>query len=174
MSVFTLFAVLKDIRLIHAVAWVALLATILLAPVMALLQLAKRQQKYAYQRLTRTNIYFAVFISILICTGIVIAADGPQELLACCIALMIWLPSQFAINSYYTKISIHAALTAGCGTVLLTLGILDTWLLKVLMLLIILATGWARHKTRNHTFEQVALGWMVAAASVLIAFPLVL
>lgn len=173
-SVVTLLIVLQELEPLRAVAWVALLAAILLIPVMILLQIARRQEKYAWQRLTRTNIYLAVLLSVLICIGIIIAVDGPPRLLACFVALLIWLPLQFAINTYYTKISIHAAITAGCGTALLMLGVLDTWALKLLVLVIILATGWARHKTRNHTFQQISLGWLAAAIAVLIAFPLVL
>jgi hypothetical protein len=173
-SMVTLFAVLRDLEVAQAIGWVAGMTAILLIPVMVMLQIVRRRQKYAYQRLTRTNLYALVLGSVFVCIGIILLADGPRVLLACFVGLLIWLPVQFAINTYYTKISIHAAITAGCATALTWLGVLDTGWLVALAVAIVIVTGWARHKTYNHTFQQIVLGWTVSILAVLIAFPLVL
>lgn len=173
-SVITLLIVLGELEPLQALAWVTALTVILLVPVMTLLHLARRQERYAWQRLTRTHLYVAVIISVLLCMVMIMVMNGPSRLLACYTALLIWLPVQFGINTYYTKISVHAAVTAGCGTGLLMFGVLDTWIMQALMLIIILATGWARHQTRNHTLLQIVLGWLVSSVAVVIAFTLVL
>jgi hypothetical protein len=173
-SVITLFVVLQDLRFAQAMAWVILLSSVLILPGLLLIQWGKRRQRYVYQRTSRTNLYLAFEASVLACIVLIVAGDGPRRLLACFVALLIWLPMQLIVNTYYTKISVHAAVTAACGTGLLLFGILDTWLFKLLVLVIILATGWARHKTRNHTVQQIILGWLVGASAVLIAFPRVL
>lgn len=173
-SMVTLFVVLRDLSLTEAGAWVLTLSAILILPLVALTQYSQRQERYLYQRASRTPLYIVFEVSVLVCILLILVADGPRRLVACFLALLIWMPAQFLINTFYTKISVHAAVTAACGTGLLWFGTLDTWLLRGLVLLGVLATGWARHQTRNHTLQQITLGWVVGAGAVLIAFPLVL
>jgi hypothetical protein len=173
-SVITLFIVLQDLSFQQAAMWVMGLSAILILPLIVLTKYSQRKERYLYQRTSRTPLFIAFEISVLVCIALILAADGPRRLLACFVALLIWMPAQLLVNSLYTKISVHAAVTAACAMGLLLFGTLDTWLLKGMVLLAILATGWARHKTKNHTWQQVVAGWFVGAGAVLVAFPLIL
>ncbi len=173
-SILTLLVVLRDVPLLRAVGWVGLLSAVLIVPLLLLTQWGKRRERYTYQRVARTPLYVSFVLSVLVCLFLIQVLDGPSRLVACFLALLIWLPVQLLINTFYTKISVHAAVTAACSTGLLWFGELDSWLLRGLVLLAVLLTGWARHRTKNHTLQQIGLGWLVGAGAVLVAFPLVL
>lgn len=173
-SVITLALVLQKLAWQAAILWVSILSAILIIPGVTLIQLGHRRQRYVYQRASRTPLYLTFGASIAVCIGLILLANGPHYLLACFVALLIWLPIQLAINHFYTKISVHSAVIAACVVGLLWLGHLPTWPQRGLALLAVIATGWARYITQNHTIEQVLLGWMVGIVAVLSAFALVL
>ena len=95
-------------------------------------------------------------------------------LIASLTALAVWLPFQLVINTFVTKVSAHTAVMAGCYSGLLFLGRLDSWELRIGVLLLVLAVVWARVVTKNHTATQVIMGLVVGVLPVLVVFPLML
>ncbi len=88
--------------------------------------------------------------------------------------LAVWVPLQWAINTWVTKISGHAAVATGCFAALVVLGKAGTPLIEAVLLVLVIVTVWARVVTRNHTVPQVILGVLVGVLPVLLVFPLVL
>ena len=170
-SFVTLMGVLENLRLLEALRWVALLLSILIIPALVLIYRARQRGKYTYQREMRTPIYIVGWFSVLVCFAIIYLANGPERLMACFAALTVWLPLQMGINGYFTKISTHTGVTAGCVTGLLLFGVLDIPLLQMMALLVVVLTAWARHKTRNHSWQQIIMGWVIASGTVLATFP---
>ncbi|MCA0453828.1 MAG: hypothetical protein LCI00_07640 [Chloroflexi bacterium] len=170
----TLLAILNEMSFAEILGWAVLILGILLIPNVILQLILQRQGRFIYQRDTRKPLYIVGWLSVLICLVILIILNAPRVLVACLIALLVWIPAQLIINQVLTKISIHTAVISGCLTGLLVLGKLDTPLLKVLSVIILILTAWARMETKNHTLPQVALGALVGSLPVLIVFPLVL
>jgi len=173
-SIPTLAAVLADLSFGEAFFWMAMVVAILILPLVVTTTLLRRQNRYVYQRATRTPIYLTFWVSLLICIGVLTALSAPMTLLAGILALTLWIPLQLLINTYVTKVSTHAAVASGCMTGLLLLGKLNHPLLVLSALAVVGLTLWARVTTRNHTVEQVVMGTLTGATSVLIVFPLIL
>ena len=170
----TLAAVLADQPWAAALGWLLLVVVILLPPLIVMGVWLKRRERYLYQRTSRTPIYVMFWISLLLCLTALVRLNAPMTLIACIVALALWLPLQLAINTYVTKVSTHAAVAAACMMGLFLLGRLDHPLLMVLAVAAVLLTLWARVITRNHTLQQVVMGTLTGILPVLIVFPLVL
>lgn len=170
----TLVLVLSDSPFAEAVGWTMLVAAMVTMPGLITIALLRKRQKHVYQRQTRGPVYLVIWLSVIGCLVVIWKGQGPTALQICMAALIVWLPVQLAINTYFTKISTHVAVVAGCATGLLLLGKLDTLFLQLIALLIIGSTIWARVTTRNHTVTQVLLGLVVGIGSVLAVFPLLL
>lgn len=170
----TLFAVLSELRWQDAFLWSGLVLILVLAPGISLILYLRTQDRWVYQRQTRGPIYAVVWASVLFCLVVLLLLDAPDVLAACITTLCIWVPLQWLINHYVTKISTHMAVIGGCGTALWWLGILDTPILQIAVVLIALITMWSRIETKNHTPAQVVLGFIVGSGSVLVAFPVLL
>lgn len=168
----TLALILSDLPLLDAILWTVLVAGIVTVPGLITIALLKRQDRYVYQRQTRCPVYIVAWLSVVTCSVVIWLLDGPVTLRICVATLAVWLPVQLLINTYYTKISTHVAVAVGCATGLWMLEKLNTLFLQVTVLVIVLLTIWARVTTRNHTVQQVILGLMVGAGSVLVVFPL--
>lgn len=173
-SVVTLAIVLSDLGWREAAVWVLALSTLLITPGVILIQVGRRQGRYVYQRASRTPLYITFGASLLACIGLIVWQEGPRYLLACFVALWVWLPLQLAINHYYTKISVHAAVIMACSWGVVWLGHVPSGPARLGLLLVVLATGWARYTTRNHSLLQILLGYVVGLGSVTLAFVLVL
>lgn len=170
----TLAAVLAGLPLWEALRWLMLVMILLLTPLIIMGAILKRQERYLYQRKTRTPIYLTFWVSLLICLVILATLSAPVRLVACIVALVLWLPLQLVINTYITKVSTHSAVVAGCMTGLLLLGRLNHPLLLLLALAAVILTLWARVVTRNHTPQQVVMGLLTGIIPVLLVFPLML
>ncbi|MEQ8677205.1 MAG: hypothetical protein RLP44_08640 [Aggregatilineales bacterium] len=170
----TLFAVLYDLTLRNAVVWSMLVLILVLVPGISMIVYLRRQDRWVYQRQTRGPIYAVVWASVLFCLIVLLVLDAPDVLAACIATLCVWVPVQWLINYFVTKISTHMAVIGGCGTALWWLGILDTPVLQLAVIGIALLTMWSRIETKNHTLAQVMLGLLVGSGSVLVAFPLLL
>jgi hypothetical protein len=170
----TLLAILNEMSLAEILGWTVLILGILLIPNVILQLSLQRRGRFIYQRDTRKPLYIVGWLSVFTCLVILIILNAPRVLVACLIALLVWIPAQLIINQVLTKISIHTAVISGCMTGLLILGRLDTPFLKMLAAIILILTAWARMETKNHTLAQVALGALVGSLPVLIVFPLVL
>ncbi|MAU08407.1 MAG: hypothetical protein CL607_01180 [Anaerolineaceae bacterium] len=170
----TLALVLRDLNLEEAVFWLLLVAGMVIVPGLIAIALLKQRGRFVYQRRTRGPVYIVIWFSIAASFIAILLLDGPEVLQVCVVALLVWLPVQSLINAFYTKVSTHVAVAAGCATGLMLLGKLDTPLLQVTALMIVALTMWARVTTRNHTVKQVVLGLVVGAGSVLVVFPLFL
>ena len=99
---------------------------------------------------------------------------APRELVASIGALAVWIPLQWAINRYATKISMHSAIATGSFMTLLMAGKLVHPALVIGYLIIVLLTLWSRIETRNHSLLQVTMGALGGVLPVLIVFPMVL
>lgn len=152
--------------------WIPLLFVVLIAPVAFIVTWLRRQERFAYQRDTRTPIYLAAICSVL--TGLIITFvfNAPLSIRVGLATVVFWLPVQFAVNTWITKASIHTAIVSICITGLFYLGYFDTPLLKMTAILIIIAISWSRMVTRNHTLLQVSLGVFCGAASTVTVFSL--
>jgi hypothetical protein len=170
----TLLAILNEMSFTEILGWTILILGILLVPNVILQLVLQRRGRFIYQRGTRKPLYIVGWLSVLICLVLLIILNAPRVLVACLLALLVWIPAQLVINQVLTKISIHTAVISGCLTGLLVLGRLDTPVIKVLAAIILILTAWARMETKNHTLAQVALGALVGSLPVLIVFPLVL
>lgn len=169
-----LFAVLSDLSWRDAVVWSGLVLMLVLVPGITMILYLRTQDRWVYQRQARGPIYAIVWLSVLFCLLVLLILDAPDVLSACIATLCIWVPVQWLINQYVTKISTHMAVIGGCGTALWWLGILDTPVLQLAVVGIALLTMWSRIETKNHTPAQVVLGLLVGSGSVLVAFPLLL
>jgi hypothetical protein len=174
LSIPTLALILNDQPLMEALRWTVLVATLVTVPGLIAIALLHRRQRYVYQRHVRGAVYLILWLSVIVCLGVVWGWQGPAALRVCLAALIVWLPLQLAINTYITKVSTHVAVAAGCATGLLLLGKLDSLPLQLTALTIVGLIIWARVTTRNHTVAQVLLGLMVGIGSVLVVFPLLL
>lgn len=170
----TLALILREEPLLEAVLWTVAIASIVTVPGLVAIALLKRRERYVYQRQNRAPVYLILWLCVGLCSVIVWLGNGPRVLLVCLVSLLLWLPVQMAINSYFTKISTHTAVAAGCATGLLLLGDLNTMTLQVMTLAIVLLVMWSRVVTRNHTKLQVVLGLVVGCGTVLLVFPLLL
>lgn len=170
----TLALILNDGPLAETVGWTVLVATLVTLPGLITIALLRQRQQYVYQRQTRGPVYLVIWLSVITCLIITWRWQGPTALQICMAALIVWLPVQLVINTYFTKVSTHVAVVAGCTTGLLLLGKLDTPPLQLTALVVIALTIWARVTTRNHTVGQVLLGLLVGTGSVLAVFPLLL
>jgi membrane-associated phospholipid phosphatase len=170
----TTLAVLADIPPAEAVAWTAVVIGIVVLPVLLLAVALERRGQYLYQRRSRQPLYFLGWLCVLVCLIVVIVLQAPRPLMASLGALAMWIPLQWACNTWVTKISGHAAVAAGCYVGLLLLGRLESALLQVTLAGMVALTLWARVVTRNHTRLQVVLGVIVGVVPVLVVFPLAL
>ncbi|HEX2907067.1 MAG TPA: hypothetical protein VHO69_09425, partial [Phototrophicaceae bacterium] len=152
----------------------ALILSVLLLPGLTLEAYLRRQQRFVYQRRTRNPLYVTGWLSCLLCLLILTGLNAPRVLMACLLALVVWIPAQWVINRYVTKISTHAAVAAGCASGLLLLGELPTLLAQLVVLALVIITIWARVVTKNHTPTQVILGLLVGSLPVFLVFPLLL
>ena len=84
--------------------------------------------------------------------------DAPRALFALMAAMVAGLVVALAITSYW-KISIHAA--AAAGTVASLVMLVSVWWLLLVPLVVL--TGWARVEIRDHTPVQVSVGAIVGA-----------
>jgi membrane-associated phospholipid phosphatase len=84
--------------------------------------------------------------------------DAPRDLFALMAAMVAGLVVALAITSYW-KISIHAA--AAGGTVASLAMLVSPWWLLLVPLVVL--TGWARVVIRDHTPAQVSVGAIVGA-----------
>lgn len=177
---FALFApatliVMRDEDWQTALMWFVIVTGIVLPPIVIVVGWVKsRHQKEVYQRTAREPIYLVGWLAMLVALGVLMAFDAPKPLQASVAAAALWIPLQMAVNYFYTKISAHAAVSMGIVTGLAMLGALDRFPWWLAGVAIVLLTGWARIQTRDHTPQQVILGWLVAGTSVLVMFALVL
>lgn len=169
----TLALVLNDLPALEALQWTVLIAAIVTMPGFITVMLLRRQNRYTYQRQPRRPIYLVAWLSVVAGLVVILLLDGPEALRVCLAALIVWLPVQLLINTYYTKISTHVAVVAGCSAGLWMLGKLSIPL-QIVAVTVIVLTIWARVTTRNHTVPQVLLGLAVGAGSVLAVFPFML
>lgn len=170
----TLIVILKDLSVGEIIFWSLLILSVLLVPGLTLAAYLHRQQRFIYQRRTRNPLYLTGWVSSLLCLLILVVLNAPRVLIACLLALAIWVPAQWLINHFFTKISTHTAVITGCATGLWMLGELPTLLAQILIIALVLVTVWARVVTKNHTPVQVILGLLVGGLPVLLVFPLVL
>lgn len=173
--ILTIFAVLSELPLDQALRWSTIVISIILLPgLVANYYVQFRYKRYLYQRETRGPLYLIGWLSVVLCLILLLVMSAPRILIASLITLVLWTPPQLLITMYVTKISAHAGVLAGCTMALLLTGKLTNPLLLALVLIISVVTMWSRIATRNHTFPQIVMGYLLGALPVLLVFPLML
>lgn len=168
-AVVTLLILLWELPFDEMIYWTALVAGVILTPVLLTIAYLRRQDRYTYQRFSRKPIYVVAWVVVLASLALIQLLDGPAILGICMATLLVWLPLQLAINQWVTKISIHMGVASGCLTALWMVGALTpVFILLCVGCLVLL--GWARIQTKNHTLGQVVLGCLVGGGSVLVVF----
>lgn len=170
----TLLIILNDLPVGELLKWFGLIMGMILVPGAVATAVTERYISPIYKRRTRGPLYLIAWISVLACLAVIVRLNAPRILVASVATLAAWVPLQWAINTWVTKISAHAAVAAGCLTTLIILRKAGTPLVIALLLVLVVLTIWARIVTRHHTLSQVILGILVGALPVLIVFPLAL
>jgi membrane-associated phospholipid phosphatase len=174
MPIPTLLAILSDLPTSEALKWSIIVLAITLLPGMIAAAFFQNQGHALYKRKIRGPLYLVGWLSVLACLVVVLQFDAPRVLVACVATLAVWLPVQWGVNHWVTKVSAHAAVATGCLVALVLLGKVANPILGVILLVLVIVTLWARVVTRNHTIPQVLLGVLIGALPVLIVFPLAL
>jgi hypothetical protein len=165
-----LLIVLKDTDPVETAGWVAFIAVIILVPTLILIRLARRRERYTYQRGMRRPLYLVFWVNMVLCVILAVILDAPQRLVFALLALCVWGPLQYLVNARLTKISAHVGVISGIFTALFVMGDLNSLPLVAGAVGIILATAWARVVTGHHTPLQVCLGAAVSVVAVMVAF----
>lgn len=168
----TLLIILNDLPFRDLLPWFALTIGLILVPGVIATRLTERYISPIYMRRTRGPLYLIAWISVIVCLAVFLRLNAPRILIAAVATLTVWVPLQWAINTWVTKISAHAAVAAGCLTTLFILDKAGTPLVTGVLLVLMVLMIWARVITRHHTLPQVILGVLVGALPVLIVFPL--
>ncbi len=151
-------------------AWSLLVVVCVVLPIAITVLWQKRRDQHVYQRHSRTALYIVGWAGVLACLLASIGLNAPRPFIAAVASIALWGPLQFIVNTFVTKASVHAALVAIAITGLFLLGLITTWAGVVLAVGVIIAAGWARMVTRNHTLIQVTLGTLLGALATLIVF----
>ncbi len=167
----TILAIMAGLPLGEVIKWAVIVIAITLLPGMAYAAFLQFQGHQLYRRQTRGPLYLVGWLSVSVCLVVVFLFDAPRTLVACVAALVVWLPLQWAVNHWVTKVSAHGAVATGCFVALILLGKIGNVFIGLLLLLCVIITLWARVVTRNHTITQVLLGVAVGAIPVLVVFP---
>ncbi len=171
LSIPTTLVILSDLSLGEALKWSAVVLGMIVLPGALLKVQSERSNRPVYRRMVRNRLYAIGWGLILFCLLVLLILNAPRVVIACVGALAVWMPLQWAINRYVTKISAHAAVAAGCYTGLLVLGKLANPVILIVLTALVILTLWARVVTRNHTLTQVIMGVLVGALPVLVVFP---
>ncbi|MFN8448020.1 MAG: hypothetical protein U0521_05390 [Anaerolineae bacterium] len=174
MPIPTILAILSDLPLNESLKWSAVVLAITLLPGMIAAAFFQNQGHALYKRKIRGPLYLVGWVSVLACLFVVLQFDAPRVLVACVATLAVWLPVQWMVNHWITKVSAHAAVATGCLVALVLLGKVANPVLGLILLVAVIITLWARVVTKNHTIPQVLLGVLIGALPVLIVFPLAL
>lgn len=169
----TTLLLLNDLPFLSALSWMLLTVGLIVVPGVLVAAYLQQQGRMTYQRRTREPLYLAGWLFVIVCLLLLLILNAPRVLITSVATLAVWVPMQWAVNRWVTKISGHAAVAVGCFTALLLAGKLSFPVLMTLLFLICL-TLWARVVTRNHTVPQVILGVLVGMIPVLVVFPLLL
>jgi hypothetical protein len=94
-----------------------------------------------------------------------VIGDAPRDLVALIVAMGVGLATSLLVTLVW-KISIHVAVVAG-AVVILVLVLGPTW---IILTPLIVAVGWARVVTRDHTAWQSAAGGALGAAVAAVVF----
>ena len=90
----TLLAILSEMTLTESIGWMALMLGLLLVPNILLQIILQRKGRLVYQRQTRRPMYIVGWFSVLICLVLLIIMSAPRVLIACLLALLVWIPFQ--------------------------------------------------------------------------------
>lgn len=150
--------------------WGLFVGVIVVTPIAITVLIQKRSKRYVFQREARTPLFVVGWLAVWVCLLLTTLLDAPDIIRIGILVVILWTPMQFLINTFVTKASIHASLVAIAFTGLWTLGYLSHPLIFAGSVLIVIAVGWARKTTRNHTTNQVILGNLTGTLATLLAF----
>ncbi|MFP4323084.1 MAG: hypothetical protein ACLFTK_11580 [Anaerolineales bacterium] len=159
---------------LHSLGWIALIGAMTMLPTGIVMIWQQRRGKFLWQRSSRLPVYIVGWICGVWCLLKLLALGAPERIIVCNVAMLVWVPAQAFINQRYTKISGHAASSMGVAVGLGMLGELNSPPMALTAILVVGLTAWARRVTKNHTPQQIWLGWLVAGLTVGGTFALLL
>lgn len=153
-----------------ALIWTVTIVTMMVVPTLAYVWYQVRKGKitdlHVRVRSERHKVYAVAMISLLSVLVVLWYFDGPIELLALFISVLVDNAISFIINTRW-KISLHAAGMGGANVVMyLLLGSVAGFIWLVLSLLVM----WSRVETHSHTTLQTIAGYLLAALVALVVF----
>lgn len=164
---------LRDVPRSESVRWLVFVSLCIIIPTAMMARyIMRQQQRQLYQRRARAPIYITFFLSALVCWLVLLLGEAPRPMIAPLLAMVIWTPVQAVINEKWTKISAHSGVAAAVFMGVGLGGALPTLWWQLLAAGCVLAVGWARYVSCNHSPMQIALGCAVGAGSVTIAYVL--
>ncbi|MFV9504611.1 MAG: phosphatase PAP2 family protein [Oscillochloridaceae bacterium umkhey_bin13] len=154
---------------LEGLLWALLSATLQIVPPTIYFVIRLRQGAYSdddvSDRSQRSELYLIGIANLLLGLGILTLLGAPDAIRATVAAAVLMSLIAFVINLSW-KISVHAS---SMGTTA-TLAALYSQPLGLMLWLCVLALGWARVRTRNHTIGQVVAGTALATSTVLLTF----
>lgn len=150
-------------------SWAILCVTIQVVPPMIFFTIRLRQGVYSDKdvsiRQQRNELYLFSMITVLIGIVLLLLLNAPIPFVALLCSGALLNMACWLINLFW-KVSVHAASAASCATIVS----IYTQFLGLFFWLCVLAVGWSRVRTRNHTMTQVGAGMCLATAGVVGVF----
>jgi hypothetical protein len=120
------------------------------------------------ERRNRLGIYLFGGLCLVACLVYLIIAGGPRILVGIFVAAAATNAVALVINQLGYKLSVHSGTMAAIAFVLLTLSLPWSILATTLMGIV----GWARKRTKNHTWGQIVGAWAITVAVTAVVFTL--
>ncbi len=146
--------------------WAGLCIVILITPTLFYFYSRLRRGDFSdadVLRRTERNRLFVVSLTATVVGSVLLALLGVPPIFLRLVAGAVLVVGTCGLINLRWKISLHAASVATLATLIAVLG-QGGW--RWSYWLVALAVGWARVRTGNHTPQQVAAGWLVAALGI--------
>ena len=154
---------------IVGILWGLVCISILILPTAVFFNIRLRQGAYSDEdvsnRHQRTELYVFGLVTVLIGTAILLFFGLPKPFLALLVSALLIGIVAVSINTFW-KISVHAGSIASLATV----ATLYSAILAAVLWPCVLALGWARVRTGNHSIWQVIAGTLLSAVVILLVF----
>ncbi|MFE9826446.1 hypothetical protein ACFYSH_30680 [Streptomyces sp. NPDC005791] len=109
----------------------------------------------------------ATMVSVLVGILLLVVFDGPREVFALVIAMLVGLAATMVVTIWW-KVSVHTAVAGGVVTILT----LAFGLPLALLALVVAAIGWSRVQLRDHTVAQTIVGALLGGLAAAVTFGL--
>jgi membrane-associated phospholipid phosphatase len=152
-------------------AWAVFIILIEIAPPTTFFLIRLRQGAYSDEEVSvrhqRNELYFFTFVTSVLSIIFLVLIQAPFPFIALLCSGSLLNIANWGVNLFW-KISVHASTAAMCATI----AMLYSQSLGVLLWGSVLAVGWSRVRTRNHTPLQVLAGISLATLITFTVFSL--